>query len=119
MRTDQDTPTAFTAAPRQVLPQNAECAISAADVLLDVREAHEYAAGHLPGARLVPLRLLGFVLPATPELSSRDLKIVVYCKTSGRSSLAVRLLNELGYRNVTLLAGGYDAWLAAGKPVEK
>ena len=119
MRTDQDTPTAFTAAPRQVLPDDAECAISAADLLLDVREAHEYAAGHLPGARLVPLRLLTAVIPGSAEFASRDLKILVYCKTSGRSSLAVRLLNELGYRNVTLLAGGYDFWLASGKPVEK
>ena len=90
-----------------------------ADVLMDVREADEFSAGHLPGAVLVPRGLLEFKLSATPALSSRDLKVVVYCKTSGRAALAAQAMQSMGYLNVTSIAGGYDAWAAAGKPVVK
>ena len=49
---------------------------------------HEYAAGHLPGAIHASRGMLEFKLSNSPELSSRDLKIVLYCKTSGRAALA-------------------------------
>ena len=104
---------------REIALQDAEEAIRQADVLMDVREADEFAAGHLPGAVLVPRGLLEFKLSATPALSSRDLKVVVYCKTSGRAALAAQAMQSMGYLNVTSIAGGYDAWAAAGKPVVK
>ena len=88
-------------------------------VLIDVREADEFAAGHLPGAVLVPRGLLEFKLTGTPALSSRDLKVVLYCKTSGRAALSAQAMQSMGYLNVTSIAGGYDAWAAAGKPVVK
>ena len=84
-----------------------------------VREADEFAAGHLPGAVLVPRGLLEFKLSATPALSGRDLKVVLYCKTSGRAALAAQTMQNMGYLNVTSIAGGFDAWAAAGKPVVK
>jgi rhodanese-related sulfurtransferase len=52
-------------------------------------------------------------------LSSRELKIVLYCKTSGRAALAACALHDMGYLNVKSIAGGMDAWIAAGKPVVK
>jgi rhodanese-related sulfurtransferase len=73
---------------REIALQDAEEAIRQADVLIDVREADEFAAGHLPGAVLVPRGLLEFKLSGTPALSGRDLKVVLYCKTSGRAALA-------------------------------
>ena len=94
-------------------------AIQDADILLDVREADEYAAGHLPGAVHISRGLLEFKLSSSPELSSRDLKIVMYCKTSGRAALAACALQEMGYLQVKSIAGGFDAWVAAGKPVVK
>lgn len=97
----------------------ADQAIRDADVLLDVREADEYAAGHLPGATLVPRGLLEFKFSGSPELAARDLKIVLYCKTSGRAALAAAALQEMGYLQVKSIAGGFDAWAAAGKPVVK
>jgi rhodanese-related sulfurtransferase len=97
----------------------AEAAIQAADVLLDVREADEFAAGHLPGAIHISRGLLEFKLSGTPALAARDLKVVLYCKTSGRAALAAAAMKEMGYLNVQSIAGGYDAWAAAGLPVHK
>lgn len=104
---------------QEIALQDAETAIAAADVLLDVREPEEYATGHLPGAVLMPRGLLEFKLSATPALSARDLKVVLYCKTSGRAALAAQSMKTMGYLNVCSIAGGMDAWQAAGKPVIK
>lgn len=104
---------------REIAVQDADDAIRQADVLIDVREADEFAAGHLPGAVLVPRGLLEFKLSGTPALSGRDLKVVLYCKTSGRSALAAQAMQSMGYLNVVSLAGGFDAWVAAGKAVVK
>lgn len=49
----------------------------------------------------------------------RDVKVVLYCKTSGRAALAAASMREMGYLNVKSIAGGFDAWQAAGKPVAK
>ena len=91
--------------------------IRAADVLIDVREADEYQAGHIPGAIHASRGVLEFKLSSTPELTSRDLKVVVYCKTSGRAALAACAMRDMGYLQVQSIAGGFDAWLAAGLPV--
>ncbi|MBN9696141.1 MAG: sulfurtransferase [Zoogloea sp.] len=103
----------------EVSLQEAEAAIREADALIDVREADEFAGGHLPGAILMPRGVLEFRLAGHPELSRRDLNIVLYCKTSGRAALAARSLKEMGYLSVCSIAGGIDAWAAAGKPVVK
>jgi rhodanese-related sulfurtransferase len=88
-------------------------------VLIDVRETEEFVAGHIPEAVHASRGMLEFKLSSTPELSGRDLKIVLYCKTSGRAALAARSLHDMGYLSVTSIGGGYDAWVAAGKPVAK
>lgn len=102
---------------REIDLDAAEAAIRAADVLLDVREDDEFHAGHISGALNIPRGLLEFRLSASPELSSRDLNIVLYCKTSGRAALAACALQDMGYLNVQSIAGGFDAWSAAGKTV--
>ena len=104
---------------QEVSLEAAEQAIRDADLLLDVREADEFAAGHLPGSILMPRGLLEFCLSSTPAMESRDLKVVLYCKTSGRAALAARAMQEMGYLNVQSIAGGFDAWAGAGKPVAK
>ncbi len=63
--------------------------------------------------------MLEFKLSNSPELSSRDLKIVLYCKTSGRAALAACALHDMGYLKVQSIAGGFDAWAGTGKPVVK
>jgi rhodanese-related sulfurtransferase len=117
MKTAHDLVTQAKNRTQEISLHEAEQAILAADVLLDVREADEYAAGHLRGAVLMPRGLLEFKLSASPALSARDIKVVVYCKTSGRAALAAQTMQAMGYLNVASIAGGYDAWVAAGKAV--
>jgi rhodanese-related sulfurtransferase len=119
MKTAHDLVAAAKARIQEVSLDQAEQAILDADVLIDVREADEYAAGHIAGAVHVPRGLLEFKLGNTPELSSRDLKIVLYCKNSGRAALAACSLHDMGYLKVTSITGGIDAWIDAGKPVAK
>jgi rhodanese-related sulfurtransferase len=117
MKTAHDLVAAAKGRIQEVPLDQADAAIQRADVLIDVREADEFAAGHLPGAIHMSRGLLEFKLSGTPALAARDLKIVVYCKTSGRAALAAAVMHEMGYLDVKSIAGGFDAWAAAGKPV--
>lgn len=73
--------------------------------LLDVREPNEYALARIEGSTLIPL---GALPGRLGELDKRA-KLVVHCKSGGRSAKAVRLLREKGYDAVNL-EGGIDAW---------
>jgi rhodanese-related sulfurtransferase len=119
MKTAHDLVTAAKAHVHEVGLDTAESVIREADVLIDVREADEFASGHIPGAIHLSRGMLEFKLSANPALVARDLKIVLYCKTSGRAALAASALREMGYLSVTSIAGGIDAWVAAGKPTVK
>ena len=119
MKTAHDLVASAKARIQEVHLLDAEQTIRDADVLLDVREADEFAAGHLPGAIHVSRGLLEFKLSSTPELGSRDLKFVLYCKTSGRAALAACAMHDMGYLNVKSISGGFDAWVSSGKPVAK
>jgi rhodanese-related sulfurtransferase len=119
MKSAHDLVVAAKAHIQEVSIDAAEQAILAADILIDVREAEEFSAGHLPGAVHFSRGLLEFKLSGSAELSSRDLAIVLYCKTSGRAALSARALHEMGYLNVKSIAGGFDAWVSAGKAVVK
>ncbi len=86
-------------------------------VLLDVRDPGEYAAGHLPGAINVSRGTLEFnIWGKVPDQSA---KIYVYCKTAGRSTLATKTLNDLGYKNAVLMDAQFEDWIKAGYPVER
>jgi rhodanese-related sulfurtransferase len=119
MKTAHDLVAAAKARVQEVPLTDAEQAILAADVLVDVREADEFTAGHVPGAVHISRGLLEFKFSANPALQARDLNILLYCKTSGRAALAAAVLQDMGYLNVRSVAGGFDAWAAAGKPVAK
>jgi len=119
MKTAHDLVAAAKARIQEVPLDQAEAAIARADVLLDVREDAEFAAGHLPGAVHASRGMLEFKLSSQPALASRDLKFVVYCKTSGRAALAAAAMQDMGYLDVVSIAGGFDAWVAAGKPVHQ
>jgi rhodanese-related sulfurtransferase len=80
--------------------------------VLDVRQPEEYAAGHIAGARLIPL---GELHGRAGELP-RDREIVVVCASGSRSASATRLLTSLGYTAVNL-HGGMGAWAGAGQKI--
>lgn len=87
--------------------------------LLDVREPDEFAAGHLAHAANVPRGLLEFRLSADPALADPARPVLLYCKSGGRAALAAATLQQMGFTGVCSIAGGYDAWRAAGLPVEQ
>ena len=119
MKTAQDLVAAAKAAITEIPAEQAREAVRTADVVLDVREESEYAAGHIPGAVHASRGMLEFKLSATPALQPRDLKVVLYCKTSGRAALAAQAMQAMGYLEVRSIAGGFDAWVAAGGAVAK
>lgn len=81
-----------------------------ADTLkIDVRTADEFALGHIPGFRNIPLDELREHLSELPK----DKRIVVTCAVGLRGYLAYRILTQLGYSDVANLSGGYKTWCAA------
>jgi rhodanese-related sulfurtransferase len=86
-------------------------------VFLDVRDAGEYSAGHLPGSINVSRGTLEFNVWG--KIPDQNAKIYVYCKTTGRSALATKTLNELGYKNAVLMGAQFEDWIKKGFPVER
>src|SRR5262245_14668990 len=84
-------------------------------VLLDVREKEEWDEGHLPGATFLPRGFLEVrVEKAVPE---REKPLIVYCAGGTRSAFAAKTLQDLGYKDVGSMAGGYGEWKNAGMSV--
>lgn len=119
MKTPHELVIAAKQATQEIAVEMAPSLIAQSDVLIDVRETDEFLAGHLPGAIHMSRGMLEFKLAANPQFQSRDLKITLYCKTSGRAALCAQSLKEMGYVNVSSIAGGFDAWQAAGFHFEK
>ncbi|HXG39607.1 MAG TPA: rhodanese-like domain-containing protein [Candidatus Limnocylindrales bacterium] len=86
-----------------------------APLVLDVRQASEYAAGHVPGA----VHLAAGDLPDRLADLPRDRPIATVCASGYRSAIAASLLRRAGFRNVTWVADGLPAWRACGLPVER
>ncbi len=90
-------------------------------LLVDVREPGETAYGSIPGAVLAPRGMLEFHAdhgtPHHVEGFEPGRRVIVYCSAGSRSALAVRSLQELGYRDVAHLDGGLDAWIDEGRPM--
>lgn len=80
-------------------------------VVLDVREPHEWAEGHIAGALHMPL---GDLMERRGELNP-DMQILVVCHVGGRSARATAYLVSNGHRAVNL-DGGMAAWANAGRP---
>jgi hydroxyacylglutathione hydrolase len=83
--------------------------------IIDVRGASEYAAGHIPGSRNVPL---GYLAGRIDEIPATG-QVVVHCESGVRSAIAASLLAAQGRQGVRDLAGGLDAWRKAGMPLER
>jgi sulfur-carrier protein adenylyltransferase/sulfurtransferase len=84
--------------------------------VVDVRESDEYAAGRVPGAIWVPR---GFLEIRIEEKANRDEALVLYCAGGTRSALAAKTLQDMGYQNVSSMAGGFTRWSDAAYPIDK
>ena len=85
--------------------------------LLDVRTPGEFAAAHVPGAKLVPLDDLD---PASflKQRGAANQPIYVLCQSGGRARKAIEKFRRAGFEKCVLVEGGTQAWLDAGLPVD-
>lgn len=89
-------------------------------LVVDVRDPGEYGAGHILGAKNVPLAQIGARIESGHELGKRkDKPVIVYCDGGERAAKAVGALKKLGFSRVVNLSGGLPGWQQAGLPVEK
>lgn len=86
-------------------------------VVVDVCDAGEFAAGHVGGAKNVPLAELEAKLPGV--VKNKALPLILVCATGMRSGRAVAVAKKLGYTQVQSLGGGLKAWKEANLPIEK
>ena|SRR3990172_644656 len=83
--------------------------------VIDVREPHEYNAGHVPDASLIPVA----TVYARREELPKDKDLVFVCAVGQRSALACEMAAAAGFTRLFNLEGGTDAWIKAGLPVDK
>jgi rhodanese-related sulfurtransferase len=94
-------------------------------IFIDIREPAEFHRGFIPGAIHLPRGLLEFDLHAIVDqarcdqnVAQEDQAIILYCGTGGRSALAAKTAEEMGYRNVKSMDGGLVAWVEAKFPLD-
>ncbi|EFH85461.1 molybdopterin-synthase adenylyltransferase MoeB [Ktedonobacter racemifer] len=98
---------------RQSLAEQRENGEQAPDVaLVDVREKHEWNEGHIPGAIHVPRGFLE--LQIEEAIPDKDQTVVLYCAGGVRSLMAGKTLQQMGYRNVISMSGGFGQWKGSG-----
>jgi rhodanese-related sulfurtransferase len=100
---------------RTVDVQALHAALDDGATLVDVREPHEYDAGHVEGALLMPLARTARMAADLPK----DEPVYVICRSGNRSLQASRALVEAGFEDVRNVEGGMIAWEAAGLPVAR
>ena len=86
-------------------------------VVVDVCEESEFAAGHVGGAKNVPLSSLETKLPGA--VKNKTVPVILVCQSGARSARAVMIAKKLGYDNAQSLGGGLAAWKEANLPIEK
>ena len=86
-------------------------------VVIDVCEPAEYQAGHVGGARSIPLGELEAKRPGA--VKNKATPLVLVCASGMRSGRAVAIAKKLGYENAQSLSGGLKSWREASLPIEK
>lgn len=86
-------------------------------VVVDVCEPAEFAAGHLGGAKNIPLGDLEAKLAGA--VKNKTLPLILVCQSGARSGRAVAIAKKLGYEHAQSLGGGLASWKAANLPIEK
>jgi rhodanese-related sulfurtransferase len=86
-------------------------------IVVDVGESNEFAAGHVTGAKNIPLGELEAKLATS--VKNKTLPLILVCQTGARSGRALVIAKKLGYEQAQSLGGGLAAWRTANLPVEK
>jgi rhodanese-related sulfurtransferase len=106
-------------------PVEADAAVREGGLLIDIRaESQRAADGVVPGALFVARNVLEWRCDPSsehrdPRIDGRERQLIIMCNEGYQSSLAAATLHELGLTRTTDLAGGFQAWRAAGLPVER
>jgi rhodanese-related sulfurtransferase len=109
---------------KRVDAKQAAAELAAGALLVDTRTDSQRAAqGEIPGARVIDRTVLEWRLDPTspwriPEAVTHEVRVMVVCSEGYSSSLAAASLQDLGLVNATDVIGGFQAWKAAGLPVE-
>ena len=103
----------------EVSVEEARCALEKKSdvVLLDVREREEWAASRIPGATHLSRGYLE--LKIEQMVPDKTTTIICQCGGGTRSLLAAKTLKDLGYKNVSSMAGGFRQWCEEGCPTEE
>jgi rhodanese-related sulfurtransferase len=106
----------------RVGPEQAQAALRAGALLVDIRPAAQRAAeGEVPGALVIERNVLEWRFDPSSSarlpIADHDLHVVVLCSEGYTSSLAAASLQRLGIHRATDVEGGFVAWRAAGQPV--
>lgn len=86
-------------------------------VILDVRTPGEYAQGHLKQSQLLDFRAEGFEEKLNTLDKSKS--YLIYCRSGGRSGMALKLMEKQGFQSVYNMDGGFNEWSRAEFPFEK
>ena len=101
-----------------VSPAQATHLINREDALvIDVREANEFATGHVLGAKNLPLARMETAV--ADIVKKKDRPVIVYCDGGDRSGKAIGALKKQGFTRAANLSGGIKSWQDAGLPLEK
>jgi rhodanese-related sulfurtransferase len=109
---------------RRLAPEAARAAVEEGGLLIDIRQDVQLAAdGDVPGALRIHRNVLEWRCDPSSDgydgrIGDLDRRIVVMCDEGYTSSLAAAALQEIGFAHATDLEGGFQAWRAAGLPVE-
>ncbi len=103
------------AAARETIPEITpqELAAKKDTIIIDVREPNEWEEGVIEGALLIPQGILEHTVEA--KVPNTNTPMVIYCGSGQRSLLAGKALQELGYKNIVSLAGGFERWRIEGQ----
>ena len=91
-------------------------------LIIDVREPHEYAAGHIPGAINIPRGMIDAQIwnyVGGPDQADKQRPLVLQCQTGRRASMAAEALQQLGFTHMTTVRMNLDEWRQAGHPFVK
>ena len=103
---------------REISPEDAAAKLKRGEaVIVDVREKDEWDEEHVAGATHLSRGTIE--LEMEEKFPDRNTTIICHCGGGGRSALAAESLQKMGYKNVRSLAGGFQAWKAAGLPTSK
>ncbi len=110
-----DANTDLASLPKTINVQAAAALKARKDVLLiDVREDWEYAQGHIPNVKHIPLGELSSRLAEIPKNKA----VILTCRSGSRSAKAFSMLRQNGYDNTHNMAGGFMAWQKSGYPTK-